>query len=85
MQLGVQALGGNATRVYSRVKVYVDKLARFTGTNWAKVNIDGSLIQQRVLKLAVPSAGSSAQQQALQRAVAYAREIGVQLDIVVFP
>ncbi len=75
----------NAARVYSRVKGFVDKLAGFRGMSWAKVRIDASEIQRRVLELVVPSAGTVAQQQAIQRAVEYARSLGVDLKVIVFP
>ncbi len=72
-------------RLYSRVKTVVDKLSRFKGANWANTRIDASDIHARVLELAIPSAGTPAQQQALQKAIMYARSLGIELKIVVIP
>lgn len=72
-------------RVYSRLKMYIDKLASFKGRQWAGADIRQGYIRHRVIELAIPSAGTPVQQQAIRRAIAYARSVGVELKIVVFP
>ncbi|GAB4557382.1 MAG: hypothetical protein Tsb0020_01470 [Haliangiales bacterium] len=75
----------SSLRVYSRVKGVIDKLARFKGRTWANVDIDEADIVHRILTLAVPNRGTAIQQRAIQRAAEYARKLGVELQVVVFP
>ncbi len=75
----------DSARVYSRVKIYIDKLAAFNGKNWADVDIVASDISRRILMLAIPRGGTATQMQAIGRAAQRAKRIGIDLQVVIVP
>ncbi len=64
---------------------YIDSVANFAGRSWAGVNVPGSAITGRALDLAIPSAGSAAQQSVIAQAVQYGASLGVTVNVIVFP
>jgi RHS repeat-associated protein len=72
----------NLTRL---VNGYVDQVAAFNGRTWAGAAVDSSQITARQLQIAVPGAGSAAQQAALSAAAQRAQSVGVQLIVTPFP
>jgi filamentous hemagglutinin len=84
--LDLGAASYQSTSALSRtVTGYIDSVAGFNGVRWAGVNIQGSQIAGRALDLAIPSAGSAAQQQVLQRMIQYGQSVGVNVNVLVFP
>ena len=75
----------NASRVTAKVRGYIDKVAKFSGQKWANRVIAKSDITGRALELAVPSAGTPAQQTALKQLIEYGRSVGVEVKIIVIP
>ncbi|GAB4561703.1 MAG: hypothetical protein Tsb0020_09410 [Haliangiales bacterium] len=75
----------SAKRLTSRVRAYINKIAHFRGDRVGRFRIESSEVHGRVLELAVPHSGTPAQQQALQQLAKYARSVGVDLKVIIFP
>ena len=75
----------NVSQLTSRVTGYVDNMATYSGGSRGGVDILGSDITGRGLMLAVPPGGTAAQQAALDAAVQYGADKGVDVVIVVMP
>jgi len=75
----------NAATLNRTVNGYIDSVANFGGRACAGVNVPGSSITGRALDLAVPGAGSAAQQSVLNQAVQYGASRGVTVNVITFP
>lgn len=75
----------SATTLQRTLNGYVDSVANFQGRNWAGVTIRARDITARALDLAVPGAGTAAQQAAINQAVAYGASRGVTVNVIPFP
>ena len=75
----------NAATLTRQVTGYIDSVAGFRGAQWAGAEVNASQITGRALDLAIPGAGSPAQQQALARLVKYGQSKGVAVNLVEFP
>jgi RHS repeat-associated protein len=75
----------DTTTLSRTINGYVDSVAAFNGRTWAGVTVDASQITARQLQLAVPTAGSAAQQAVISAAVSRAQGLGVQLIVTPFP
>lgn len=67
---------------------YIDSVANYNGTGpqgWAGVVINQGQIMSRGLDLAIPNAGTAAQQQILNQAVQYGTSKGVQVNVIIKP
>ena len=67
--------------VFNKLSGYIDDLARFDGAVWGKDIVKGSDITKRVLEVGIPRGASPSQVLQINRAVKYALEKGVQLNI----
>ncbi len=75
----------NAATLSRTVMGYIDSIANFAGRSWAGANVPGSSITGRALDLAVPGAGSAAQQSVLNQAIEYGASRGVTVNVITFP
>ena len=67
---------------------YIDKVASYNGTGpqgWAGVIVPQSQIVGRTLDLAIPNAGTAAQQQIISQAVLNGASKGVQINVIIYP
>ncbi len=67
--------------IYSTLKGYIDKLADFNGASWGGRTVKSDNIKSKVLEVGIPKGVSKAQIQQMNRAVRYAKEQGVELNI----
>jgi len=75
----------SGSAVLSRLTQYVDKLASFTGRNWAGVNVTVGQNTQRVLEVAIPAAGATlAQLNQIAQAAQYAQQQGINMVVRLF-
>ena len=72
-------------KLFSTVKGYIGKVSRFRSASWNTVEISAEQVKVRALELVVPSAGNAAQQRTLQQLIEYARSVGVQMKVIVYP
>ena len=75
----------NVGRLTSRVRGYINKVAKFNGKSWGEREILASQIKGRALIVAIPHTGTPAQQAALAELLKYGREVGVDVTFVVVP
>jgi filamentous hemagglutinin len=78
----------NAATLESTLKGYIDKVAGYAGTSssgWAGVVIKEGEIAGRELNLAIPNAGTAAQQQVISQAVSYGAQNGVAVKVTIYP
>jgi filamentous hemagglutinin len=73
----------NASALYSKLSGYVNDLADFSGASYGGVSI--SEVASRTLTVAVPNAGTAAQQQVIQQIIQVGIQRGVTVNVVVFP
>ncbi len=71
----------NSGALTSTVNGYIDKVAGFNGASSGGVEITAGEVTSRELQLAVPGAGTAAQQAALRASSEYAAQQGVKLTI----
>lgn len=69
----------------SKVRGYVDKVAKFNGQRWIGREIHAADIKGRALVVAIPHTGNAAQQAALASLLKYGRKAGVDVTFVVIP
>lgn len=69
----------------SKVRRYINKVAKFKGKRWAGRHIRENQIKSRTLELVVPHTGTPAQQEALLQLIQYGRSVDVQVSIIVYP
>jgi RHS repeat-associated protein len=70
-----------AGTLMSTLTGYIDKVAGFNGGSVSGVTITSGQVAARALELAVPGAGTAAQQNVIKAASQYADKIGVQLIV----
>lgn len=75
----------NVSRLTSKVRGYINKVAKFNGQRWAGREIQVTDVKGRALMLAVPHTGTPAQQAALAKLLEYGRKLGVHVTIIVIP
>lgn len=71
-----------------QLKGYVDTVANYNGTGpngWAGVTIKPNQITGRGLDLAIPNAGTAAQQAAIRDAITYGASKGVTVNPIIIP
>jgi hypothetical protein len=82
----LRAVTYHRTRTLERkLRGFINQVAGFNGARYAGREITARQIQGRALDLAIPSSGTSAQQQAISSAVAYGRSRGVTVNVIVYP
>jgi filamentous hemagglutinin len=84
--LDLDAKSYQSVSALSRVVMgYIDSVASFSSRTWANVTVSG--VTSRELVIAVPHAGSAAQQAALSAAIQYGASpsVGVVVKVVVYP
>jgi hypothetical protein len=69
----------------NKVKGYVDKVAGFKDGRLGTRIIESQDVTARALDLAIPHAGNSSQQVALQRVLEYAASKNIQLNVIIIP
>ena len=69
----------------SKVRGYINKVAKFNGRHWGRRNIQASEIKGRALIVAIPHTGTSAQQAAIAELLKYGRKVGVDVTFIVIP
>lgn len=80
LDLGAKSyLKGNA--VFNTLKGYINKLAKFEGAAWGDDVVRGSDIKSKVLELGIPRGATAEQIQQINRAVEYAAEKGIKLNV----
>ncbi|MCK0203068.1 hypothetical protein MWN41_08585, partial [Ornithobacterium rhinotracheale] len=80
MNLGAKSYGkGNA--VFNQLSKYIDDLAGFSGKTWGGQTVKGSDITSRVLEVGIPKGATRSQIQQINRAVNYAAEKGIKLNV----
>ena len=67
--------------IYSTLKGYIDKLADFNRASWGERTVKSENIKSKILEVEIPKGASKAQIQQKNRAVRYAKEQGVELNI----
>jgi RHS repeat-associated protein len=73
----------NTAKLESKLAGYINKLASFNGKNFAGFNIAANEIKKRVLELVFQKGAATLDQAAaIQRAVEYARSLGIQVKII---
>jgi hypothetical protein len=75
----------NAAMLYGRLSGYVNKLAEFAGSNHSGTEILNNAITSRTLIIAVPNAGTAAQQQVMRQIIQLGFQRGVAVKVVPFP
>ena len=77
----------NSGALQRTIQGYADKLSDFAGRTYAGATVPpaGQTIQSKVLEIAVPSAGNSAQQSAINAAINYGKNIGVDIRMIRYP
>lgn len=71
----------NANALYSRLKGYINQVAKFKGQRWNGVTIQEEDITKRALDVAIPQGASKSQVEAIQKAIEYGKNNGVQVNI----
>ena len=71
----------NGRVLYSTLKNYIDKVAKFKGQRWNGVTISEEDITKRALDVAIPKGASPSQVKVLQEATKYGKANGVQVNI----
>jgi hypothetical protein len=70
------------SQIYSKLKEYVDKTLSFDkGRNGLEI-IRADMINVRRIELGIPETVSEAQWHHIERAIAYAREKGVEFNVI---
>jgi uncharacterized protein RhaS with RHS repeats len=75
----------NITAFSNTLTGYVNSIANFTSVNWGAVQLAGYPVTTRILTLATPSAGTAAQQSAINQIVQYGASRGVTVNPIIFP
>ncbi|MCG2642893.1 hypothetical protein L6639_27210 [Bradyrhizobium sp. WYCCWR 12678] len=75
----------NAAALTNTLNGYVNSIASFTPVNWGAAQLAGSPITARILTVAMPSAGTAAQQNAISQVIQSAATRGVTVNPVIFP
>jgi hypothetical protein len=75
----------NVSRLGNTLTRYIDQVATFSGRTWAGAEVRGADITSRALDLAVPNAGSAAQQSVVNKAVQYGVQRGVSVNVIPYP
>ena len=71
----------NANALYSKLKGYINQVAKFKGQRWNGVAIQEEDITKRALDVAIPRGASESQVEAIQKAIEYGKNNGVQVNI----
>ena len=73
-------LSGN--KVFNALKGYIDDLAKFNGRTWAGETVPGgNAITKRVLEVGIPKGATKAQLEQIQKAIQYAKDAGVKVNV----
>ena len=70
-------------QVFNKLKGYIDDLAEFKGTIWAKVDTRYGAIKEKVLQIAIPENYTKEQCEGLIKAIKYGQEKGVEVRIFI--
>lgn len=73
----------NGKVLFSTLKRYIDKVAKFKGQRWNGVVISEEDITKRTLDIAIPRGASPSQVKVLQEAAKYGKSNGVEVNIQV--
>ena len=73
----------NGKVLFSTLKRYIDKVAKFKGQRWNGVVISEEDITKRTLDIAIPRGASPSQVKVLQEATKYGKSNGVEVNIQV--
>lgn len=80
LDLGAKTyLKGNA--VFRQLSSYIDDLAKFNGRTWGGETVKAGDITKKVLEVGIPRGASKIQIQQINKAVEYAAEKGIQLNV----
>ncbi|MEQ1518748.1 MAG: RHS repeat-associated core domain-containing protein, partial [Usitatibacteraceae bacterium] len=74
-----------ATSIANKLRGYIDKLADFQTTRFARDEVVTDANTARHLTVGVPSRGTAVQQQGLKDAIDYGNSIGVKVDTIIVP
>lgn len=69
------------SRIFSRVRDYIDRIERFNGDDLGGFIIEAGAIERRRLELAVPFRTTPEQVIQIQRAINYATARGIEIDV----
>ncbi|MFO0524775.1 MAG: hypothetical protein ACK5YY_00655, partial [Alphaproteobacteria bacterium] len=70
------------SQIYSKLKEYVDKTLAFKGDVSGELRILPNMIDLKRIELGIPANVSEAQWRHIERAMAYAREKGVEFNVI---
>ncbi|PKM17258.1 MAG: hypothetical protein CVV11_21075 [Gammaproteobacteria bacterium HGW-Gammaproteobacteria-15] len=81
MNLNAPTYTNNVSSVFNNIKGYVDSAVKFTGDDKKGFAVTGPDVPNRTIELAIPPSPSATQIQQLNKALEYAREKGIALNI----
>jgi hypothetical protein len=71
----------NGNRIYGQLKKYVDDLHAFKGRQWRGEVVKGSDIKSKVLEVGIPKGATETQIGQINKAINYAKDLGIKMNV----